>query len=282
MEMLLGAHVPISGGLHKAPERGRELGCDCIQIFSKNQMQWRSKPLVEPEAEKFRASMKENDIAEAVIHDSYLINLASPKKDLLKKSREAFLDEAERAELLGIRNLIFHPGAHTGAGEATGLRTIASSLDWVRERLGGSEVVFVLENTAGQGSVLGHSFEQLGKVIDMLSDPEGAGVCIDTCHSYAAGYELTTAEGYDETMDRLDDAVGFDRVRAVHLNDSKGKRGSHLDRHEQIGAGHIGDGGFRLIMNDRRFEGVPMVLETPAGVERYADELKKLRLMVDG
>ena len=274
--------MPISGGLHKAPETGRELGCDCIQIFSKNQMRWSSKPLAEADAEEFKASMKENAISEAVIHDSYLINLASPNKDLLKRSREAFLDEARRAEMLGIRSLIFHPGAHTGSGEATGLRTIAASLDWARERLGSGEVVFVLENTAGQGSVLGHSFEQLGRIIEMLSEPEGAGVCIDTCHSYAAGYELTTEEGYGETMDRLDDAVGFGRVRAVHLNDSKGKRGSHLDRHEQIGAGRIGDAGFRLIMNDRRFEGVPMVLETPGGVERYAEELKKLRLMIEG
>lgn len=279
--MLLGAHVPIRGGLHKAPETGRGLTCDCIQIFSRNQMQWSAKPLTEPEADEFRASMSDNDIAEAVIHDSYLINLASPRKDLLKRSREAFLDEARRAQMLGVRNLIFHPGAHTGSGEAAGLRAIASSLDWVRERLDSNEVIFVLENTAGQGSVLGHSFEQLGKVIEMLGEPEGAGVCIDTCHSYAAGYELTTEEGYHETMDRLDGAVGFGRVRAVHLNDSKGKRGSHLDRHEQIGEGRIGTEGFRRIMNDRRFEGIPMVLETPAGVDRYAEELRKLRLMVE-
>ena len=160
------------------------------------------------------------------------------------------------------------------------METIAESLNWVRDEFGSMEVMFLLETTAGQGSVLGHSFDQLAKVIDMLDEPDGAGVCFDTCHSYAAGYELSTEKGYAETFDLFEDAIGMDRLKAVHLNDSKGKRGSHLDRHEQIGEGHIGKDGFRNLMNDGRLEKVPMFLETPAGDEKYAEELKSLRLMV--
>ncbi len=277
--MLLGAHVSISGGLHKAPENGRAVDCDCIQIFSKNQMQWNSKPISEQEAEDFKASMKKHRIVEAVIHDSYLINLASPKAENLKRSREAFLDEAKRAEQLGVRHLIFHPGAHMGAGEDKGLRTIAQSLNWVRDRLGSAKVVFLLETTAGQGTVLGHSFEQLARIIELLDEPEGAGVCFDTCHSYAAGYDIKSANGYRETFERFDEVLDLDRLKAMHINDSKGNRGSHLDRHEQIGEGHLGDEAFMNLMTDSRFEDVPMVLETPAGEERYAEELKRLRAM---
>lgn len=280
--MLLGAHVSISGGLHRAPERGREVNCDCIQIFSKNQMQWNSKPISEQEALDFREGMKRYEMAEAVIHDSYLINLASPNKDALTRSREAFLDEALRAQKLGVRNLIFHPGAHTGSGESEGLRVIAESLNWVRDKFDSMDVLFVLETTAGQGSVLGYSFEQLAKIIDMLNEPKGAGVCFDTCHSYAAGYELKSKKGYEETLDLFDDVIGLDRLKAAHLNDSKGKRGSHLDRHEQIGEGHIGEEGFRNIVNDKRLDHIPMVLETPAGDKRYAQELRKLRQMIKG
>ena len=278
--MILGAHVSISGGVQNAPENGRKVNCDCIQIFSKNQMQWDAKPIADEDAEEFKANMKKFDIVEAVIHDSYLINLASPEKESLKKSRDAFLDEARRAQKLGVKHLIFHPGAHKGSGESKGLKTIAESLNWVREKLDSKDVVFVLETTAGQGSVLGHSFEQLGKVIEMLDEPEYAGVCFDTCHSHAAGYDIKSKKGYEETFDQFDDEIGMDRLKAIHLNDSKGKRGSHLDRHEQIGEGYLGNEAFGNLMNDDRLENVPMVLETPAGDEKYASELKRLRLMV--
>jgi deoxyribonuclease-4 len=278
--MLLGAHVSTSGGVHKAPERGREVDCDCIQIFSKNQMQWEAKPISDQEAESFRANLREFRIAEAVIHDSYLINLASPKEDSLRKSRDAFLDEMLRAQKLGVKHLIFHPGAHTGSGESKGLKTIAESLNWARAEIGTMDVVPLLETTSGQGSVLGYSFEQIAKVIDMLDEPKGAGVCFDTCHAYAAGYELKSVRGYEETFDLFDDVIGLDRLKAMHLNDSKGKRGSRMDRHEQIGEGHIGIEGFGNLMNDVRFEKVPMVLETPAGEGKYAAELKMLRSMV--
>lgn len=278
--MLLGAHVPITGGVFKAPERGRALTCDCMQIFSKNQMQWKTKPLSDGDAERFKIGVEEHSIVETVIHDSYLINLASPDKALLKKSREAFLDEMTRARKLGVRYLIFHPGAHVGSGEQVGIRRIAESLNWARSAFGSSEVELLLEITAGQGSVLGHSFEQLAGVIDLLDERGSAGICFDTCHAYAAGYDVRTPKGYERTMRQLDDALGFEKLKAVHLNDSKGKLGSRLDRHEEIGKGHIGLDGFRNLMNDERLEEVPMVLETPQGDKRYAHELKTLRALV--
>ena len=278
--MLLGAHIPITGGVYKAPERGRELTCDCMQIFSKNQMQWKSKPLSDDDAERFTQGVAQHRIQETVIHDSYLINLGSPDAELLRKSREAFLEEMARAQKLGVRRLIFHPGAHVGSGEQTGLTRIAESMDWARKEFGSYDVELLLEITAGQGSVLGRSFEQLAKIIDTMEDSKAIGVCFDTCHAYAAGYDVKSRKGYEMTMDAMDDVIGLDRLKAIHLNDSKGKQGSRLDRHEQIGKGYIGVDGFRNIMNDQRLEGVPMVLETPDGEKRYASELKTLRSLV--
>ncbi|MDH3364674.1 MAG: deoxyribonuclease IV [Thermoplasmata archaeon] len=278
--MLLGAHIPVSGGVYKAPERGRALTCDCMQIFSKNQMQWNAKPLSDEDSQKFRSGIEANGIVETVIHDSYLINLASPDEALLRKSREAFLDEMSRAKKLGVRYLIFHPGAHVGSGEQIGIKKIAESLNWARAEFDSSEVNLLLETTAGQGSVLGHSFEQLARIIDLLDEPKSAGVCFDTCHAYAAGYDVRTPKGYEKTMSQLDDVLGVAKLKAMHLNDSKGKLGSRVDRHEEIGKGHIGLDGFRNLMNDQRFENVPMVLETPGGEKRYAQELKTLRALV--
>lgn len=278
--MLLGAHIPISGGIFRAPERGRELTCDCMQIFSKNQMQWKSKPLSDDDAERFKRGIAEHKIEETVIHDSYLINLGSPDADLLQKSREAFLEEMTRAHKLGVRYVIFHPGAHVGSGEQAGLKKIAESLDWTRKKFGSYDVELLLEVTAGQGSVMGRSFEQLAKIIDLMESPKGMGICFDTCHAYAAGYDVKSPIGYEKTMKDLDNELGMDRLKAMHLNDSKGKQGSRLDRHEQIGEGYIGLEGFRNIMNDERLEGIPMVLETPGGEKRYASELKMLRSLV--
>lgn len=278
--MLLGAHIPITGGVHKSPGRGRALTCDCMQIFSKNQMQWKSKPLSDDDAQAFKDGVVEHGIEETVIHDSYLINLASPDAALLQKSREAFLDEMARARKLGVRYLIFHPGAHVGTGEQAGLKRIAESLDWARKEFGSYDVEPLLEITAGQGSVLGRSFEQLAKIIDLMESPKSMGVCFDTCHAYAAGYDVKSGVGYEKTMATLEDVLGMDLLKAVHLNDSKGKQGSRLDRHEEIGKGYIGLEGFRHIMNDERLESIPMVLETPEGETRYARELKTLRSLV--
>ncbi len=278
--MLLGAHVSITGGVFKAPGRGRALTCDCMQIFSKNQMQWKVKPLAESDVAQFREEISRNGIVETVIHDSYLVNLASPDEALQKKSREALLDEMQRARLLGARYLIFHPGAHVGSGEQSGIKAVAASLNWVRAEFGSSDVIPLLEITAGQGSVLGHSFEQLAKMIDLLEDQKGVGVCFDTCHAYAAGYDVRTSKGYERTLDMFDDVIGLDRLMAMHINDSKGRLGSRLDRHEQIGKGYIGVEGFRNLVNDERFSDVPMVLETPAGEKEYPRELKLLRSLV--
>ena len=278
--MLLGAHISISGGIDQAPERARKLTCDCMQIFSKNQMQWKVRPLDLGEAERFRAASKEFGIEETVIHDSYLINLGSPDKALLKRSREAFLEEMVRAKHLGVRYLIFHPGAHMGAGEQAGLKKIAESLNWARGEFGSGDVQMLLETTAGQGSVLGYSFEQLARIIDYLDDQKNVGVCFDTCHSYAAGYDIRTEKGYKDTFDLFDDVLGLSYLKAMHINDSKERQGSRLDRHEQIGKGFIGLDGFRNFVNDDRWEKVPMVLETPAGEKMYKQELKMLRSLI--
>jgi len=278
--LLLGAHISVSGGLSNAPERGRNLTCDCMQIFSKNQMQWKAKPVDLEEAEKFVENCKEFKISETVIHDSYLINLGSPDKAMLKQSREAFLDEMVRARHLGVRYLIFHPGAHMGAGEQAGMKRVAESLNWARKEFGSGDVQLILEITAGQGTLLGNSFDQLKRVIDQLEDQKNVGVCFDTCHAYAAGYDIKTKAGYLRTFDLFDDILGLEYLKAMHLNDSKGKQGSHLDRHEQIGKGFIGTEGFWNFMTDPRWDKVPMVLETPAGDKMYKQELKLLRSLV--
>jgi deoxyribonuclease-4 len=251
-----------------------------MQIFSKNQMQWKTKPLDLEEAEQFKENCVKFGIKETVIHDSYLINLCSPDKALLKQSREAFLDEMVRAKHLGVRYLMFHPGAHMGAGEAAGLKKIAESMDWARKEFGSGDVHQILEITAGQGSVLGHSFEQLARILDLVEDQKSAGVCFDTCHAYAAGYDIKTPRGYKATFDHFGDVLGVDRLKAMHLNDSKGKQGSRLDRHEQIGKGYLGLDCFKNIMNDGRWAKIPMVLETPEGDKRYKQELKILRSLI--
>lgn len=277
---LLGGHVSITGGVRNAPERARAVTCDCMQIFSKNQMQWASKPLELEDADQYKTNMDVHGIKETIIHDSYLINLGSPDKALLKRSREAFLEEVVRAKHLGVRNLIFHPGAHMGAGEQTGMKRVAESLNWVRSEAGSGDVCLVLEITAGQGTVLGHSFEQLARMIDMLDDQKNAGVCFDTCHAYAAGYDIRTRKGYEKTFEVFDDLLGTGMMKAMHINDSKGKQGSHLDRHAQIGEGFLGLECFARFMNDDRWDGIPMVLETPEGEKGYKTELKTLRSLI--
>jgi deoxyribonuclease-4 len=253
-----------------------------MQIFSKNQMQWKAKPIDLEEAERFRANSKEFRIVETVIHDSYLINLGSPDEALLKRSREAFLDEMVRAKHLGVRYLIFHPGAHMGAGEQVGLKKVAESMNWARSEFGSGDVQLLLEMTAGQGSVLGYSFEQLARVIGYLDDQKNVGVCFDTAHAYGAGYDVKTKKGYQKTFELFDAIVGLEYLKAMHFNDSKVKLGSNLDRHEQIGKGFIGLDGFRNFMNDDRWEKVPMVLETPQGDKMYKKELKTLRSLIKG
>jgi deoxyribonuclease-4 len=274
---LLGAHVPTTGGLTTAAANGRAISADAIQIFTRNQVQWRSKPVSAEEAAAFRTAVAASGVKTVVAHGSYLVNLASPKADILAKSRDAFLAEMQRCHALGIPYLIFHPGAHMGTGEEAGLRAVAESLDHVLAHAEGLDVSPLLEITAGQGSYVGYSFEHLAAVLRRVKRPERLGVCLDTCHLLAAGYDIATPEGYEGTMADFDRIVGRHTVKALHLNDAKKGLGSRLDRHEAIGKGCLGLEAFRRIVNDTRFDGIPMVLETPGGLDEWKKEIALLR-----
>ncbi len=275
--MPLGAHMSIAGGLHLACARGRETGCEAIQIFVKNERQWRAPALRENQAAEFRVARKEHGIGIAFAHDSYLINMASSDPALWKKSVHAFIDELERCEMLGLEFLVTHPGSHGGAGEETGIANMIRALDEVHRRISGFRTRILLETTAGQGTSLGWSFEQLGTILDRLKEPSRAGVCFDTCHVFAAGYDLSTKKGYDAVMKTFDDVLGVSRLKAFHVNDSKQGLGSRVDRHEHIGKGKIGTEAFRCLMRDRRFRDVPKVLETPKDDDMDRRNLKLLR-----
>jgi deoxyribonuclease-4 len=257
---------------------GRDVGCEAIQIFVKSSNQWRAAPFRDGEPERFRANLAATGIGPVVAHDSYLINLCSPDAGLWSKSVEAFAVELDRCETLGVGWLVTHPGAHLGSGEEAGLDRLARALDRVHARSPGRRVQVLLETTAGQGSGLGYRFEHLARVIDLVDEPARVGVCLDTCHVFAAGYDLRTAAGYRETMDRLEATVGIPKLRAIHLNDSKRELGSRVDRHEQIGKGHLGVDAFRRLLNDRRLGNVPMLLETPKGPD-YAEDRVNLKLL---
>jgi deoxyribonuclease-4 len=261
--LLIGAHISIAGGTPLAFERGLEAGCAAMQVFTKNATRWEAAPLAPGEADRFRSEQARTGISPVVAHGSYLINLASPDPPLLERSRIALLDELRRAAALGLPCVILHPGAHMGAGVEAGLARVAESLDWVDERAPGGSPRVCLENTAGQGTVLGGEFGHLGTIFERVRAPERLGVCIDTCHAHAAGYGFRTARAYEATLARLEGAVGAGRVLAVHLNDAKGERGSRLDRHEHIGRGRIGLECFRLFVNDPRLARVPKIIETP-------------------
>jgi deoxyribonuclease-4 len=278
--LFIGAHVPVTGGLCNAPANGVAVGAEAIQIFTRNQMQWRCRPLEEDECGKFREALATSGVRVALSHGSYLVNLASPVDDFLEKSRETFLAEMYRCHLLGIPYLVFHPGAHMGRGETAGLAALALSLDWILERTEGLEVMPLLEVTAGQGSSLGHRFEHLAEVFDRVRAPERLGVCLDTCHMYAAGYDIATAEGYERTMKSFRRIVGLSKLKAVHLNDSKKGLGSRVDRHARAGEGVLGLESFRRIVNDRRFRGIPLVVETPGPLAEWKKEIGLIRGLV--
>ncbi len=281
--MYLGAHVSIAESIALAPERGEAVGCEAIQIFSRSPRMLRNtKPLTADETDGFRRNLAAHHIVRAVIHANYLINLASPAKNMLNVSRTAFVEELERAQQLGLREVIFHPGAHMGKGEAAGLRAIARSLDWCISHAQAPDVFAVLENTAGAGTVLGYTFQQIAAVVEQCSFSDRLGVCVDTCHTFAAGYDFRTREGYDRLMATLDATVGLGRIRAFHLNDSKGELDSHADRHENIGKGKIGLEGFRPLVNDARFRELPECLEFPGDDAGYRRNLKALRSLIEG
>ncbi|MCC7084006.1 MAG: deoxyribonuclease IV [Pirellulales bacterium] len=272
---ILGAHQSIAGGYYKAVEIAAECGCQCVQIFTKNNNQWRAKPLTDDDVAKFQAALKRLNVTHPLSHDSYLINLAAPDDELWRKSIEAFAVELLRAEKLGIPAVVTHPGAFTSSNEAAGLKRIIAALDEVHDKVGKLSVRTLLENTAGQGSTLGRTFEQIATVIGGVKAPERVAVCIDTCHLFAAGYPFGTPADYEATMNKLDQTIGLGLVNAFHLNDSKKELGSRVDRHEHIGQGKIGLEGFRLLLNDPRFTDVPMYLETPKeNVEGEHDGLR--------
>ena len=268
---LLGAHMSIAGGVGNALLDGKKVDCDAIQIFTKSSRQWASKPYSKEEIEQFVINRKETGITKVVAHDSYLLNLGSPDPALRVRSVAAFIDELERCEILGVTNLIAHPGAHVGAGEVAGIKTIAKSLDEIHKACPGYDAKITLEITAGQGSNLGYRFEQIGDIMDATKESDRLRVCFDTEHAFAAGYDLRTPEGYERTFSEFDDAIGLDRLAAFHLNDSKKEFHSRVDRHEHIGKGFIGAAAFGLLMNDKRFWGLPMCLETPKGPDLKED-----------
>ena len=237
---LLGAHQSISGGYYKAVERAVACGCDCVQLFTKNNNQWRAKPITAAEAEKFQTALAENAISHPIAHDSYLINLASPDPLLWRKSLAAFLEELRRAELLGIPYVVTHPGSFTASDEKSGIRQVIRALDEIHDRTKELRARCLLETTAGQGTALGWRFEQLAAILDGVKEPDRLGVCFDTCHVFAAGYPLGTKKEYSATMKAFDQLIGVKRIKAFHLNDSRREMGSRVDRHEHIGRGRMG------------------------------------------
>lgn len=280
---LLGAHMSIAGGVGNAFLEGKKVACDAIQIFTKSSRQWASKPYTKEEIELFHINRKETGIGAVVAHDSYLLNMGSPDAALRTRSIAAFVDELERCEVLGVSNLIAHPGAHVGAGELDGIKTIAKSLDDVHKACPGYRAKVTLEITAGQGSNLGYRFEQIANMIDATKESERLRVCFDTEHAFAAGYDMRTRDGYERTFAEFDEIIGIKLLAAFHLNDSKKEFNSRVDRHEHIGKGFIGVDAFRLLMNDRRFWGLPMCLETPKGPDLKEDRenLELLRGLIE-
>jgi deoxyribonuclease-4 len=261
--LCLGSHLSVSGGSWKAVEEAKKLNLRSLQIFTKNASRWVQRPIEEKDARRFREAVVEWGSHPISSHDSYLINLASPKEELFQKSIDAFSDEIERAQMLDLDFLVMHPGAHVGSGVEAAIERIAAGMLECFQRVPQQKTRILLENTAGGGTTMGRSFDELSDLLAAIDTPERTGTCIDTCHMFAAGYELRTAEGYQETMKQLDRTIGSRRVFALHLNDSKGDLGSHLDRHMHIGEGLIGKKGFEQVMEDSRFDGVPKILETP-------------------
>ena len=268
---LLGAHMSIAGEVGQALIRGQQVGCDCIQIFTKSSRQWASKPFSEAEIATFKRNLRETGIKMVIAHDSYLVNLGAPDNALRIKSVKGFIDELERCEALGVPFLVAHPGSHVGSGEEQGIKTIAKSIDEAHARCKGFKTKIALEITAGQGSNLGYSFEQMGQIFDAVTENERLRLCFDTEHAFAAGYDLRTEEEYEKTFALLDEHVGLEKIVAFHLNDATKPINSRIDRHQHIGQGFIGLDAFRRLLNDARFFGIPMCLETPKGPDLKED-----------
>lgn len=277
--------MSIAGGVEQALLRGQGVGCDTIQIFTKNNNQWRAKPLTDQEISSYHKNRVSARIWPVIAHTGYLINVACPKKSLYRKSLEALRIEVQRAATLQIPYLVMHPGSHLGAGESEGIKRVVEALEAVFDGIKDCPVLICLETTAGQGSNLGYRFEHLAAIRECVKSKERVGVCVDTCHIFAAGYEIRGREVYKQTMQQLDDVIGLELVKCIHLNDSQRELGSRVDRHAHIGQGYIGLEAFRLIVNDPRLRHVPMILETPKGDDSVAMDrhnLAVLRNLVKG
>ena len=274
--MRLGLHVSIAGHIYESITRAEALGCNTMQIFSRDPRQWRRERLSLEDIEEFRRRRQKSKITPVFVHIPYLMNLASPYSVLYRDSIRAYIDDILESELLGADYIVTHMGSHKKSGEQKGLKRFTLALNKILERTKKSKVVILLENTSGSGSWLGYKFEHQRQIIDGVEQENRIGICFDTCHGYAAGYDLATAEGLNGTINQLDKIVGLDRLKLIHLNDTKDRLSSHRDRHEHIGKGKIGLEGFRHIVNERRLKDIPFILETP----KDAQEADKVNLAV--
>jgi len=276
----IGCHISIAGGIDNSVKRAEELGCSTMQIFSKNASTWREKILKKDEVESFRENLKNSNINPVFIHTSYLINLASPSDELYSKSINAFIEEMKRADLLlPDPYLIIHPGAHTGAGEEYGIQRVIRALNIILEKSAdlNLKTMILLEDTAGSGTHLGYNFYQLKRMIEGTKDRKRIGICFDTCHAFSAGYDLSHQEGIERTLEEIDKYVGLERLKVIHLNDSKFPLGSRKDRHMHIGKGYIGLEGFKVLVNHKYLKDLPFILETPKHDEK--DDQKNIDLV---
>ncbi len=274
----LGAHISIAKGAHLAFERGQQAGCDAIQIFTRNSNQWQAKPLTDKQITDFKQAQAASGITPVIAHDIYLINLASPQPELYQKSISAFREEMQRAERLGIPYLVFHPGSHMHAGEDNGLQRIAQALNELLGRSRDFKLELLIETTAGQGTQLGYKFEQLAQLLSYIEQPQRMGICLDTCHIYAAGYDIGAQTGYQTTIELFERLIGLSKLKAIHLNDAKSPFSSRVDRHQHIGEGHLGLDPFSWLLNDPRLQNVPMILETPKGVDASGEDMDIVNL----
>ena len=270
--------MSVAGGIHNAFDAGTRVGCDCLQIFVKNQRQWSVAPLTEADIEAYRTAEQKTGLFPVVAHATYLLNLASPDASLRRRSIDGLILDLRRCAQLGVPYLVLHPGAHMGQGVRTGIKRIVRSLDAVHKRTQGINVQILLETTAGQGSSIGHEIEQLGWIISDTRAPDRLGICVDTCHVYAAGYNIADPQGYERLVADLRRHVTLERVKCFHVNDSMRECGSRVDRHEHIGKGKIGKAGFTHLVNDPRFAAVPKILETPKGTDGRGTDLDKVNL----
>ncbi len=269
---ILGSHVSAAGGVFKAIQRAVDVGCDCIQIFTKNNNQWNAKPLSDADIQNWNQALAASNLTHPIAHASYLINLASPKDDLFQNSIDALVIELQRANELGLVGLVVHPGAFTDSSEQEGLNRVIDAVSETIQRVPTGSCRLLIENTAGQGTCLGHTFDQLACMLDGIGNDTRIGICIDTCHAFAAGYQINTADGFRAMSRELSDLLPPGSIRAIHLNDSKKPLGSRVDRHEHIGRGEIGLDGFRYLFQDPKFASLPGYLETEKGIDEVSGE----------